>query len=210
MAHDTNKSKIMKQTILLAAGVGLTLITGCVVKSVYPFYTAKDEVSYPALAGAWVEPDANDRDAFWKFDHFGDKAYVLAVVENHQTNHYEAHSFRLKERTFLDLCPTERRENHLPLHYLLQIEPATNSLHFQGLNLEWLSKLLEKNPRALPHILVPGEPGATNNLDLVLTADTPELQQFVLKHLETPDAWTEGIVLKPRESRVNSQPDGGK
>ena len=31
---------------------------------------------------------------------------------------------------------------------------------------------------------------------LVLTADTAELQQFILKHLKTEDAWKDGFELK--------------
>ena len=62
---------------------------------------------------------------------------------------------------------------------------------------EWLAKYLEKNPGALRHHLVSQDP---NNPDekkrLVLTANTTELQSFVLKNLST-----EGAFSKPQEMK---------
>ena len=72
-----------------------------------------------------------------------------------------------------------------------------------SLNYEWLHELLAKNPKALRHHSIPSgdKPEDTR---LVLTADTAELQQFILKHLKTEDAWKDGLDLKrdnPRASR---------
>jgi len=190
----------MKRSILIATGLALTLITGCVVNSVYPFYTAQEEVFDPALAGTWVDSDAaKEAKDYWQIDQSGAKGYLLANVENDQTNHFEAHLFRLKENTFLDLCPTNRVESQLPLHFLLKIEQAPNSFQFQMLDLEWLSKLLDKEPNALRHILIPENPGNTNSLQLVLTADTAELQKFILTHISDTNAFTSKKEMKRRE-----------
>jgi hypothetical protein len=34
---------------------------------------------------------------------------------------------------------------------------------------------------------------------IVLTADTAELQRFVIRHLKTEGAWNEGLELQPAE-----------
>ena len=63
------------------------------------------------------------------------------------------------------------------------------------MNYEWLGKLLTDNPKALRHYVI-RDPENPNSERLVLTADTAELQKFVLKHLNTPDAWKESTTLK--------------
>ena len=82
----------------------------------------------------------------------------------------------------------------MPLHYLVQIENTGSKLQVKVLNFEWLAKLLETNPKALRHILVP-EAGNTNNNQLVLTADTPELQKFILKHINDTNTFGDATEL---------------
>lgn len=181
----------MKTTIKVMTGLALTtLLAGCVVTSVYPFYTAKDVQFDPALVGVWAEASsANAANDHWRFDRFNQQAYWLTTVENDKTNRYEAHRFRLKQHVFLDLFATNRVADHLPLHYLLKLECPDSKLQFKLLNFEWLAKLLKKNPKALRHLLVPNEPGHTNNNQLTLTSATPELQKFILKHIHDTNAF---------------------
>lgn len=175
----------MKRTINITIGLALmTVLGGCVVSSVYPFYTAKDVQFDPALVGTWAEAGAtNAAHDHWRFDRLDQQAYWLTTVEDNKTNRYETYRFRLRQHVFLDLWKTNRVEDQLPLHYLVKIENTGSELQVKVLNFEWLAKLLEKKPKALRHILVPNEPGNTNNNQLVLTADTRELQQFLLKHI---------------------------
>jgi hypothetical protein len=55
-----------------------------------------------------------------------------------------------------------------------------------ALDYDWLEKLLAEKPKALRHHLIEDR-GSTR---LVLTADTAELQRFVVKPLKTEAAWT--------------------
>ena len=86
-------------------------------------------------------------------------------------------------------------DEQLPLHYLVKLENTGAKLQVKVLNFEWLAKLLEKNPKALRHILVPNEPGNTNNNHLVLTADTAELQKFILKHINDTNTFGDATEL---------------
>jgi hypothetical protein len=187
----------MNTTIKTMTGLALmTLLAGCVVTSVYPFFTAKDVMFDPALVGTWAEAGStNAANDHWRFDRLNQQAYWLTTVEGNKTNRYETHRFRLKQHVFLDLCTTNRMEDQLALHYLVRIEQTSSMLQFKLLNFEWLAKLLEKNPKALRHILVPNEPGNTNNNQLVLTADTPELQKFILKHINDTNTFGEATEL---------------
>lgn len=186
----------MNMTIKLATGLALvSLLAGCVVTSVYPFYTDKHVVFDPALVGTWVEPGStNAASDHWRFERLNQQAYWLTIGEINKTNRYETHRFRIKQHVFLDLRTANRVDEQLPLHYLIKIETTGAKLQIKPLNFEWLAKLLEKHPQALRHILVPNEPGNTNNNQLVLTAETPELQKFILKHIN--DTNTFGVTTE--------------
>src|SRR5579862_9385739 len=93
------KAKILK---LVAAAAALSvLVTGCVVLSVYPFYTPKDLIFDPGLAGRWVQ--TNSTNNFWQFDDVGGKFYLLTTRDESSTDVFEANLFQLKQYRFLDL-----------------------------------------------------------------------------------------------------------
>lgn len=179
---------------LVAGGI---FLAGCVVESVYPFYTTKDITFDPALVGKWADAKAtNDATEFWQFDRQGQNSYVLTLSSATETNAYDATLFQLSRHTFLDLCSTNRVDNQLPLHYLMKLELSAPSLKFQLLDYKWLTELLEKKPQTLRHILVPGGAGNTNNPQLVLTAETAELQKFILKYVTDTNAFTRPDEMK--------------
>jgi hypothetical protein len=61
------------------------------------------------------------------------------------------------------------------------------------LNNDWLKALLEKNPKALHHILI-GE--QADDRSVVLTAETQEIQQFLRAHLNSEDTWKDSFELR--------------
>jgi hypothetical protein len=61
------------------------------------------------------------------------------------------------------------------------------------MNHDWLKTLLEKDPKALRHILVGPKP---DDRRVVLIAETSELQQFLSKNLKTEEAWKDTFELK--------------
>lgn len=143
----------MNMTIKLATGLALvSLLAGCVVTSVYPFYTDKDVVFDPALVGT-VPGSTNAASDHWRFERLNQQAYWLTIGEINKTNRYETHRFRIKQHVFLDLRTANRVDEQLPLHYLIKIETTGAKLQIKPLNFEWLAKLLEKHPQALRHIL---------------------------------------------------------
>ena len=119
----------MKRKLILGlAGVGL-FVAGCVVTSVYPYYTPKDLVFEPASAGSWVSVKADEeKNETWTFEKNGDKDYLFTLAKSDETNIYSAHLFKLKDQLFMDALPTQRPDNYfIPPHYLLvvpQIKPT--------------------------------------------------------------------------------------
>lgn len=190
----------MKRIICLTAGLSLALLTGCVTLSVYPYYTAKDLTFDPALVGAWADPDKTNEDReTWTFEKTEHQTYHLTVTDKDEKTEFDAQLFELKNQMFLDCLPRERSDYSAPCHVLLRINRIQPTLEMHLLDFEWLSKLIEKQPKAIRHTLIEKAGGKTgDNEGLVLTADTAELQKFILKHIKTEEAWGEVKVMQKR------------
>jgi hypothetical protein len=181
--------KTLTWVILAAAAV---VFAGCVVTSVYPYYTPKDLVFETTLLGNWV--NTNNEDEMWKFKKSGELEYRVTLIEARQTTVMEAHAFKLHDELFLDLFSLEQDFHVVPAHYLLKVTQITPTLRMSELNDEWLKALLLKEPAALRHIL-DGKSDKPEECRLVLTADTLELQDFLVRHLESEGAWKKSFEL---------------
>jgi hypothetical protein len=186
----------LQRSLAAIAAFGL-LLAGCVVTSVYPWYTAKDVVFEPALIGTWrgTESDAKP-DEFWQFEKLEDRAYKLIMAEGGKRKEFDTHLFKLGGHLFLDCFPRERPEDSLPPHYLLRVGNVSPVLEITALDYDWLKKLLEKNPKTVRHLIVPKKLGESGDGDLVLTAETVELQKFILKHVNNTNAFGKPAQLK--------------
>jgi hypothetical protein len=192
----------MKRTTLIAAGLALVLGTGCILTSVYPFYFEKDVVFDPALLGTWQK--AGQADEHWKFERDKANGYRITVLADGKPSLEQGQLFKLQGQMFLDLCAHECKEDiqpePVPSHLLLRVDQLTPTLKLTGLDYNWLKELLAQNPSALRHLLLKTGDNPTDRR-IVLTADTAELQQFVIKHLKTEGAWTDPLELQPAEPK---------
>ena len=187
------KTKLFK---FLTAGSALSLLAGCIVLSVYPFYTPKDLIFDPGLTGRWAKTtDANE---FWQFSDLDGKFYWLTTTDAQDTNCFEAHLFRLKQYQFLDLLTTNRQQFQMPVHLIAKVARNDASASLQFLDYGWLTGLLATNPAILRHLVVPEKVGDTNDSMLFLTADTKDLQEFLLKHAEDTNAFSAGSACELR------------
>jgi hypothetical protein len=174
----------------------LTFLVGCVVTSLYPFYTAKDVVFDPALIGTWTEPGStNAASEHWQFEKGEGQAYKLTVLKNEKRTEFDTHLFKLKGQLFLDCFPRERPDDGLPLYCLIRVTCHNPALGMSLLDYDWLTKLVATNPTAIRHIIVPNKLGESGDGLVVLTADTAELQRFILKHEKTDGAFGEPSEL---------------
>lgn len=183
----------MKKILLPLLALAV-LIAACV-PSVNPFYTNKDVVTDPRLAGSWLEDEDKDSPATWKFEATTNNAYAVAVTEdNDKSGKFEGHLFKLGAEFFLDLTPTECNyaTNQagivgvamIPGHLLVRVKFAEKKLNLALCDPDWIKKFLEKNPSALAHRVVDGS--------VILTAETGALQKFVLKYLGEDELFGKG------------------
>lgn len=181
----------MKPWIVRCLSLLAALIAGCAVSSVHPYYQPKDVVQDARLVGTWVA----DGDEIWTVREGESGSYKVTTRSGQaQEVGYELHLFRLAGQLFADVMPDERHGELVPPHLLVkivQLEPTLKISLFSG---EWLEKYLEKNPRAVRHVVL-GRLGDTRR---VLTDDPPQVQRFVKRQMKNPEAWGEVGELKRR------------
>jgi hypothetical protein len=188
----------MKKYIFAILPALAGLLSGCIVLSVYPYYTDKDLVFEPLLSGEWHDPSKPKET--WLFAREGEDAWRIRFGDGEKTYPMTGHLFKLRGQLFLDLFPEEGAEcpvmpPPIPSHLLLRVSVDSTTLRMTPLDFTWLRDLLEKKPNALRHHLAPRKTDSDERF-FVLTADTRELQAFVIKHLKTEAAWGEVIELK--------------
>jgi hypothetical protein len=201
----------MKKTLLVLISVVLCAVTGCIPTSINPLYTGEDLVFDPALIGVWRgEGDAKET---WAFEKAGDKDYKFVYTEEDgKTGQFEAHLLKLGTTRFLDFFPDESgieemnrsgfyKVHLLRTHSFLKVTQIGPALQMAPLDLKWLREFLGKYPNAIRHQKI----GEGDDAQIVLTGSTPELRQFVEKHLKTEGAFGELINLKRKQSETQSQ-----
>jgi len=176
----------MKKRNLIAVMAAAVLLAACI-PSVNPFYQDKDVVFDSRLIGEWVDNSDTNNPEIWVFQQSTNKGFDLICTEEGNLGKFSAHLFELKDERFLDLSPTkcEYASNQAPLvgfsmfpgHLLMRVqlsEPELNIAHF---DYQWLAQYLTTNSAAIAH--------HSEDDNIVLTANTSDLQNFLLKHLGT-------------------------
>jgi hypothetical protein len=190
-----------KRNIVLIAA---TVLLGACIPSLNPFYTQKDVVFEPRLVGTWQEKEKTDEPQLWKFEEDKDKVYKLTVSEKEgKQGEFEAHLFKLKEEYFLDIIATEIGTNVadlttaslIPGHLLFRILQFEPDLKLTGMDYDWLQKYLKENPKALAHHV--------ESDHITLTAETKDLQSFVLKHLSEGELFGKPGEMVRKDKAVN-------
>ena len=186
----------MKRIILITAGLALTLLAGCVVTSVYPFYSRKTSSSNPPCLAPGRRPGSLTNTG--RLHATKRMATRYLRVQRHDQR-VPGHAFKLHGEQFLDLSTAQWKEDiqpePVPSHLLVRIGQITPSLKMANLNYDWLRELVDRYPKAIRHIVIRTGDGPEDRR-VVLTADTAELQRFVIKHLKTKGAWDKSLELQ--------------
>ena len=190
----------MKRIPLIALISAALFLTGCLITSVYPFYSGKTSVFEPALLGQWR--NVHQPGERWMFEQKGENAYLLTYVSGGKISVLNARSFQLRGHLFLDLfftdLPADIQPPPIPSHMLLRVFQMDPTLKLAPLDYPWLTRILAENPAALRHHVIKSGDRPPDRR-IVLTAETAELQQFIIQHLNTSEAWADSLELK-RES----------
>ncbi len=168
------------KTALILFYVAALMVGGCI-PSLHPLYTDETLIFDENLIGKWMPVEENEGDfGIWQFSKAGDNEYELKILQG-KVGRFVAHLLELDGKTYLDLYPGEEEtlENlndtykiHLvPAHTFMRIYQTDPNLQLQWLGIE---DTLKDDPNLLKHEKI--------NDDIVLTASTDELQEFVIEH----------------------------
>lgn len=196
----------MKKLFFAALAVAAACFSGCVVLSVAPFYTEKDLTFDPALLGAWRDVQATNN--LWVFEKEDTNVYRLTLVDGDNKNLTHARLFKLDGHLFLDMVTpkVDLKENGkqmfpppIPAHTIARVEQITPSLRVALLNFEWLGEYLTNNPAAIRHYMWKEDANEKGKGFPILTAETANLQKFILQHYADKNAWREetGFMRDP-------------
>lgn len=182
----------------------LLFLSGCVVFSFYPLYTEKDLFANDLLVGEWLDGDSS----VWKFD-FNYKgkrlsenrdstAFILQFKQKGQSEFENekmiVHIVKLGGTHFLDFYASEYLDKkeltvlnfHLmPVHSFAKLDINGDKAVIRWFDPKWLQKLIEQNRIRIHH---------ENSGDyILLTAQPAELQKFVLKYVNSVEAFEDGL-----------------
>ncbi len=177
--------------VTLALALGLTLfLSGCVVQSIHGLYTEKETVFDPALVGTWKDQE----NGLWTLEKSGEKAYTLSYTENQVPAKFEARLVRLGPYLFLDTFPKDAGIKNsalafhlMPTHLFTRIWIEKDTLRYAVLNFDWMKKMLAENKAMLAH--------ETEEDWIILTASTKDLQAFIQKYADDPEAFPNPVTL---------------
>jgi hypothetical protein len=107
---------------------------------------------------------------------------LILTDENGHTDRFVARAVELNGLRFLDLVPEENKSvfgffyqfHMLPFHTVYRVQATTPKLELATIDGKWLDQYLADHPDSVPFITV-------QNRKLI-TADTKELQEFVVRH----------------------------
>lgn len=187
----------MKTRALVLWTLIALLMTGCIVKSLHPFYNEENVIYDKSLLGSWTDEDSARWEirpfafpkGFMKEDSLDNSYLVILYEEEKEPAKFNAHLFKVGDNMYLDFVPlrNDRDEGFFDLHLIsahslaLVSNPSPEKLSIAWFNEEWLGKLFEENRVKISHEVVMSAGGNTGK-EYILTASTDELQKFILKY----------------------------
>lgn len=193
----------MKRLTFVFAALAVLLV-GCWQKSLHPFYRVGDLAPDKQLIGRWeTTPDSPDEDPErWRFRQLGPDSYTLEFLDSDGKKYrYVAHLFKLEEKRFLDLAPPPGEASGIPAHYLFLVSELGATFVITPLSHEWMRDFLTAHPHALPHARMPDPEhrDKREHDELILTADTEALQDFLRRHWDERGFFDDPITFEKQQ-----------
>lgn len=171
--------------------LGMAIFSSGCVPSLHPLFTEKDLTFDPALVGTWVDEDGKNT---WRFQKSGENIYELVYTENEEPAKFQAHLLKLGDFLFLDIFPEDLKMKNglyqgllLPAHGFSRIWIEKDSVRLAYLDPDWLKQMIDNKKIKIDHDFV--------NQTIILTAQTPDLQNFALKYAGDAKAFSNQTEL---------------
>jgi hypothetical protein len=167
--------------------VFLSLLSGCIVQSIQPFYTKESVVDLPMILGRWRLETVGGK-AAEKQEHpwvFTEKE--IDTYDGDKASRISATYFRVRDVVFADVTvaplPDDREPNMwwtihvMPVHSLWKVDLSENRLILTPLNYTWIREILARKGSTLSHA-----PSDDKDLRTLLTGSSEELMAFINKN----------------------------
>lgn len=189
---------------ILLTVAGIQVLSSCTIFSLHPLYEAGDLIEEPELIGQWQE--TSDGKEYISFEKFKDKKYLFKYLEKKPDKNsdtevdsvsFEAGLLKVGTHYFLDLYPwyEDGRDeswylfrNFIPTHAFLKIEWEGQHMILYLFDYDQMTKLFEQNRIRIKHEMV-GD-------FIVITASTRDLQRFIRKYADDPEAFDDPDYFK--------------
>jgi tetratricopeptide (TPR) repeat protein len=168
---------------ILPAVILLVLLAACgPALSLHRLWDIEHSVVEPLIVGTWITEDQDAALRVEEIEGSTPRAYRLTFTDDDGSTTYEGHLVRLGESLFLDfslddseLEKISKNQAFLPLlslHFIARVNVQGDVLQLALLSHEELKKRLATGSLHAKHV-------KTRDGDVVLTAETPELQDLV-------------------------------
>jgi len=181
----------MKRIILLSVLLAFFL-QSCII-SLHPLYTDDVIVYNKNIEGRWQQGPVEGSDyVIWDFKR-QKKGYEVHRYYKGDTLSYEAVLVQLGEHYFMDFyrqLPDDFQDDLsrvLPTHNFLKLSFSGQNLKLVYFDHKYLERLFKERKIRIKHEKV--------GSDIVLTASSKELQQFMLKYAEDENAFHDSFEL---------------
>jgi hypothetical protein len=197
----------MKKILITGCTLILLLgLNGCL-STLHPFFTVKDLVADNRLTGSWSKAKDGTTTTFRKaqkkdlekfseaLQQNADKIYIAKEDSGSGTEaaYYYAFLLKLGNSYYMDTYPFEINEaenadafykaHYIPLHAIYRVYfNSTNGFELKPMDGNYLEKLIRNKQIRIKHEIMPDG-------DYLVTAGTEELQQYLLKYGDVPDAY---------------------
>jgi hypothetical protein len=197
----------MKKIYSFAAIALLLGLTGCL-STVYPIFTEKDVVFDPKIIGKWrheskseggfveiakaTSADMSDYPALKKMQ---GKIYLIKYLNNEGVyDTYLGFLVKLGNKFYMDYFPAETpeikkyngfyRSHFIKMHtcFLIRFLKDNNTFELKQFSEDFLKNLIDNKKIHIRHEV--NEAGS-----FIVTAPTEELQQYILKYSDVPEAY---------------------
>jgi len=189
----------MKTKIKIIAFYLLAVVLGgCVQPSLHPLFT-KDQVFFdPNLVGVWKAADSNET---WHFSRFEDaNGYKLVIMQKDgKQGTFVTGLGKLENNLFLDVYPVESGEKGIDLyqehllgtHSFMIVQQIAPTLKIAIVDSGKVDKIIKADPNIVRHEKVDEK--------IILTAETEELQKFIIEYGINAADDANSIFDKPKE-----------
>lgn len=166
------------------------MAVGCV-RSFQPVLRPEQVTKMPQLAGNWV----SEKDGSMQIIAVDDKLEVIYTKDDKSAD-FEAKIGKAGKLTIVDVYPGKLPEGTseaygvllAPLHGFFVVSQTDPELHGRMMKPDWFKEYIAHHPEELPVVMVENNP--------VINAPPEITQQFIEKHLDDKDAWSDELVFK--------------